>query len=107
MLGGQAFWASGQRWDWNLGQRSNPDPPELVAEMFGKAPATTYLSETGMGRSVLVDLGPGVRIGGRRNGPGLCVRKGRSAYEPHANFPLSLADLIKYSGTKMADLTVV
>jgi len=43
MLGGQAFWASGQRWDWNLGQRSNPDPPELVAEMFGQAPATTYL----------------------------------------------------------------
>ena len=76
----QAFWASGQRWDFNLGQRSNPDPPELVAEMFGQAQATTYLSETGMGRSVLVDLGPGVRIhGGKRNGPGLCVRNSRSA----------------------------
>ena len=62
------------------GQRSNLDPPELVAKMFYQAQATTYLSMIGMGRSVSVDLGQGVRInGGRRNGPGLCVRTGRSA----------------------------
>ena len=78
MLGGQVFWASSGGgigiWPQDL------DPTELVAKMFCQAQATTYLSMIGMGRSVSVDLGQGVRInGGRRNGPGLCVRTGRSA----------------------------